>query len=124
MILHLVFAMGVMRIVLGLAPFVAAAPSSRLLGFPQAHDNATSRLMARFFGVRDAGLGVLVFYALAHQELLPFVLLFNGLTDFGDLFAILIPLVRRQGIDRAALSSAGFALPAGVAWLAIRALVG
>ena len=124
MIHHLIFAMGVMRVVLGVVPFVAAAPSSRWLGFPAAHDNATARLMARFFGVRDVGLGVLVFYALAHPDALPFVLVFNGLTDFGDLFAILIPLVKRQGIDRAALSSMGFALPAGVAWLAIRAMVG
>jgi hypothetical protein len=46
-------------------------------------------------------------------------LLFNALTDFGDLFAIAIPLVRRQGIDRAALGSAAFALPAGLAWLAV-----
>lgn len=115
----LVFAMGVGRILLGVAPFVAAGPSARLLGFPAAHDNPTSRLMGRFFGVRDIGLGVLVFHALRHPEALPFVLLFNALTDFGDLAAILIPLVRRQGIDRAALSSAAFALPAGLAWLAV-----
>ena len=44
---------------------------------------------------------------------LPFVILFNALTDFGDLVAIAVPLVRRQGIDRAAWTSAAFALPAG-----------
>ena len=73
--------------------------------------------MARFFGVRDVGLGVLVFYALGHVAVLPFILLFNALTDFGDLSAIAIPLVRRQGIDRTAWTSAAFALPAGIAWL-------
>jgi hypothetical protein len=113
----IIFAMGVGRILLGLAPFVAAARSSRLLGFPEGHDNATARLMARFFGVRDVGLGVLVFWALAHPEALPFILVFNALMDFGDLSAIAIPLVRRQGIDRAALASVAFALPAGLAWL-------
>ena len=112
-------AMGVGRVLLGLAPFVAAELSTRLLGFPPEHDNPTSRLMARFFGVRDVGLGVLIFHGLAHTEQLPFLLLFNALTDFGDLFAIAIPLVRRQGIDRAALGSAAFALPAGLAWLAV-----
>jgi hypothetical protein len=90
-----------------------------MLGFPPAHDTPTTRLMARFFGVRDIGLGVLVFYALAHPLVLSFVILFNSLTDFGDLFAIAIPLLRRQGIDRAAWSSAAFAFPAGVAWLIV-----
>ncbi|HEY2368735.1 MAG TPA: DUF4267 domain-containing protein, partial [Polyangiaceae bacterium] len=101
---------------------IAAAPASRLLGFPQSHDNPTSRLMGRFFGVRDVGLGALVFWSLAHPETLPFVLLFNALTDFGDLAAIAIPIARRQGIDRAAFASAAFALPAGIGWLTVRAL--
>lgn len=114
---HIVFAMGIGRILLGIAPFFAARHASRLLGIPKGHDTPSARLMARFFGVRDVGLGVLVFYALAHPVVLPFILLFNSLTDFGDLTAIAIPLVRRQGIDRTAWTSAAFALPAGVAWL-------
>jgi hypothetical protein len=123
MLHHVIFTMGVGRVILGLAPFVAAGASSRLLGFPEVHDNATVRLMARFFGVRDVGLGVLVFWALLHPEAIGFVLVLNALTDFGDLATLSIPLVRRQGIDRAAFASAAFALPAGVAWLAIRALL-
>lgn len=119
MLTTIVFFMGVGRILLGLAPFLAAGPSSRLLGFPKGHDNATARLMGRFFGVRDVGLGVLVFWGLKHQDALPFLLIFNALTDFGDLVAIAIPLVRRHGIDRAAFASAAFALPAGLAWLAV-----
>ena len=119
MLHHVIFAMGIGRIVLGLIPFFAAAKSSALLGFPSSHDNPTSRLMARFFGVRDVGLGVLVFYALAHTAFLPFVLLFNAFMDMGDTSAILIPLLKRQGIDRAALSSLGFALPAAIAWLVV-----
>ena len=123
MLHHVIAAMGIGRILLGLAPFVAAETSSKLLGFPQDHDNPTARLMGRFFGVRDIGLGVLVFHALQHPEDLPFVLLFNAFTDFGDLVAIGIPLAKRQGIDRAALGSAAFALPAGIAWLVVRALL-
>ena len=121
---HIIFAMGVGRILLGLAPFVAAVLSARLMGFPATHDNPTSRLMARWFGVRDIGLGVLIFWSLRHPETLDFILLFNALTDLGDLFAIGIPLVRRQGIDRGALTSAAFALPAGIAWLVVRGLRG
>ena len=123
MIEYVIGGMGVGRIILGIAPFVAAGPSSRLLGFPTAHDNATARLMGRFFGVRDVGLGVLVFYALAHPVALGFLLPFNALTDFGDLFAISIPLARRQGIDRGAWMSAAFALPAGLAWLVVLSFV-
>jgi len=124
MLHQIIFAMGVGRIVLGLAPFLAAGLSSRLLGFPMQHDTATARLMARLFGVRDVGLGVLVFYALRHPEMLGFVMVFNALTDFGDLLAISIPLLKRQGIDRAAVRSAAFALPAGVGWLAVFSRLG
>jgi hypothetical protein len=118
----IIFAMGVGRILLGLVPFVAARPSARLLGFPDGHDNPSTRLMARLFGVRDIGLGILVFYALQHAAtagLLGFVIVFNALTDMGDLVAIAIPLLRRQGIDRAAWTSAAFALPASASWLTV-----
>jgi hypothetical protein len=115
----IIFAMAIGRILLGLAPFVAAELSTKLLGFPKAHDNPTARLMARFFGVRDIGLGFLIFHGLSVPSELPFILIFNALTDFGDLAAIAIPLIKREGIDRAALGSAAFALPAGLAWLAV-----
>lgn len=111
--------MGLGRIALGLAPFVAAGSSARLLGFPASHDTATARLMGRFFGVRDIGLGVLVFYALANPATAPFIFLFNAFTDAGDLTAIAIPLVKRQGIDRAAAMSALFATFGGLGWLIV-----
>ena len=112
-------AMGTARIALGLAPFVAPRSSARALGFPPAHDTATTRLMARFFGVRDIGLGVLAFYALRHPETAPFIYLFNAFMDAGDLVAIGMPLVERAGIDRAALRSAAFALAGGMSWLIV-----
>ncbi len=109
-------AMGAGRIALGLAPFVAAGPASRLMGFPARQDNPTARLMGRFFGVRDIGLGVLAFYAIAHPETAPFLFAFNAVMDAGDLASIAIPLVKREGIDRAALASAAFAALGGTAW--------
>jgi Domain of unknown function (DUF4267) len=110
-------AMGLGRIALGLAPFIAAGPAARLLGFPLSHDTPTARLMGRFFGVRDIGLGVLAFYAVRHPETAPFIFLFNAFMDLGDLVSIAIPLVKRQGIDRAAAMSAMFAFTGGLAWL-------
>lgn len=111
--------MALARIGIGLAPFVAAGPASRALGFPESHDSATTRLMGRMFGVRDAGLGVLAFYALRHPETASFIFLFNAAMDGGDLFSIAIPLLRRDGIARAAWISAAFALVGGLAWLTV-----
>jgi hypothetical protein len=121
----IVTAMGVCRVILGLAPFLAIRISSRLLGIPKEHDTPSARLMARLFGTRDVGLGVLVFWALqVSPTSLGFVLVFNAITDLGDLIAIAIPLLRRQGIDRLAWTSAGFAAPACIAWLIAFALRG
>jgi len=110
-------AMGLGRIALGLAPFVAAGPASRLLGFPASQDNPTARLMSRLFGVRDIGLGVLAFYAIKHPEAAPFLFLFNAFMDLGDFASAAIPIVKRQGIDRAAMMSALFAAIGGTGWL-------
>ncbi len=120
---YLILAMGIMRILLGVAPLFLPGPASRLLGFPDAHDNATSRLMGRLFGVRDVGLGLIVFYALAHPPLVGPMLLFQAAMDGGDLCSIAVPLVRRQGIDRAAILSAVFAAAGGIGWLVMYALV-
>lgn len=112
-----VWGMALGRIAIGAAPLVAAGPASRLLGFPAAHDNATARLMARMFGVRDIGLGVLALWGLRHPEALPFIFLFNAAMDAGDLVSISAPLLKRQGIDAAALRSAAFAIAGGSSWL-------
>jgi hypothetical protein len=115
-------AMALGRVGLGLAPFVAAAATSRLLGFPAAHDSPTARLMGRLFGVRDIGLGVLAFYALQHREAASFLFLFNAATDAADLVAIGIPLARREGIDRGAVASGLCAIVGGLSWVTVWAL--
>lgn len=115
--IYIIWAMSIGRVMLGIAPFFFAKASSRLLGFPEAHDTPTTRLMARFFGVRDIGLGVLAYYATQHQETASFLFLFNALMDAGDLTAISIPLIKKQGIDRAAWMSFSFAFIGGISWL-------
>ena len=109
-------ALGVGRVLLGMSPFLLAQISARLLGVPPSHDNATGRLMARLFGVRDVGLGVLTFWAVAHPEMLPFVAVFNGCTDLGDVGAAAIPLVRREQIDRVAWRTMTMAGSASLVW--------
>lgn len=104
------------RFVLGLAPIVAPAQASRLLGFPAEHDNPTARLMARLFGVRDIGLGAIVLADLGDPAALRRALWLNLAMDLGDALMIAVPLARRQGIDRAAALSLGFALGGAAAW--------
>ncbi len=108
------FAFG--RLLIGLAPIVAASTTSRLLAFPSAHDNATARLMARWFGVRDIGLGALVVMFLGDASGLRKVLWLNLVTDLCDAAMIAVPLVRRQGIDRAALLCLVFACGGALSW--------
>jgi hypothetical protein len=116
-LLAYLFAAG--RVVLGLAPILAARRASALLGFPPEHDNPTTRLMARLFGVRDIGLGVLVVGALHGHASLSFAFLFNAAHDLGDAIMIAVPLARRQGIDRAAALSLGFAVLGGASWVLV-----
>ena len=113
------YAMGAGRTALGLAPFVAPELLSRRLGFPAAHDNPSARLLARLFGVRDIGLGVLAVWATADASRLPFMALFQAAADAGDILSASIPLLRRQGIDRAATATIGFASVGFVAWLSV-----
>jgi hypothetical protein len=105
------------RVLLGLLPVVAASATSRILGFPEAQDNPTARLMARLFGVRDIGLGALVLMNLLDPSGLRRALWLNLAMDLGDAVMISVPLVRRQGIDRAAGLCLLFALGGAVAWL-------
>ncbi len=108
---------GAIRVLIGLAPFVAPAASARMLGFPADHDNATARLIARLFGARDAGLGVLAFWAVSHPEMIGAVCLFNAAHDAVDASSAVAALVGRQGIDRGAAVTAAFALTGGAVWI-------
>lgn len=109
--------MAIARIVIGAAALLAPSKTSRLMGFPGAQDNPTARLMGRLFAVRDIALGALV---LGLREDDPaaarFVYKLNAAVDAGDAASMAAAIIGRQGIDRAALSSAAIAAPAAVAW--------
>jgi hypothetical protein len=112
-------AMAIGRVVIGAAALLAPGPTSKLLGFPRDHDNATARLMGRLFGVRDVALGVLVWRFKDDQEVAPWAYRFNAAIDAGDAASIAIAVAGRQGIDRGALSSAVPALGAAFSWTAL-----
>ncbi len=114
---YYLIALALGRIALGLAPLVAAGPASRLLGFPEAHDTPTTRLFGRLFGIRDIGLGLLLLWVISDPVALRWVLIFNIFHDAADAIVISVPLLKRQGIDKGAGLSLGFACGGLVCWL-------
>lgn len=107
------------RVIVGLAPLLAPGPASRLLGFPRAHDNPSARLMGGLFAVRDVALGVLTWQVRRDPELLRHAYRVNAAIDASDMTVAALPLLRRRGIDRAALSTAAFAFAGMNVWLGL-----
>jgi hypothetical protein len=108
------------RVIIGLAPLLAPGPTSRLLGFPHAHDNPSARLMGRLFAVRDIALGVLTWQVRNDPALLRHAFRINAAIDVSDMtVAALPPLLGRRAIDRAALSTAAFAFAGANVWLTL-----
>ncbi|HMJ03452.1 MAG TPA: hypothetical protein VK506_10950 [Conexibacter sp.] len=107
------------RVVIGLAPLLAPGPTSRLLSFPRAHDNPSARLMGRLFAVRDIALGVLTWQVRDDPVLLRHAFRINAAIDASDMTVAALPLLRRRGIDRAALSTAAFAFIGANVWLTL-----
>lgn len=112
-------AMAVGRIALGAAAVLAPGPSSRLLGFPASQDSPSARLIGRLFGVRDIALGALVLRARTDPAFARFTYLLNASVDAADAASMAAAVIGRQGIDRAALSSAVPALAGISGWLAL-----
>lgn len=106
------------RGVIGAAPILAVQPTMDLLGFPPQHNNASARVMARLFGVRDIGLGVLVAQSRQDPVALRRAFALNLLTDLGDAAVLSVPLVLDQGLDRPAGLGLGFALGGATFWSA------
>jgi hypothetical protein len=109
--------MGIARIAIGAAALLTPRMTSRLMGFPTEHDNPTARLMGRLFGVRDVILGVLVLTMHDDPRIARSIYQLNAAVDAGDAASMATAIIGRQGIDRAALSSAALAVPAAFGWI-------
>ncbi len=112
-----VSAMAAGRVAIGTIAVLAPGPSSRLLGYPREQDSPSARLMGRLFGVRDIALGALVWNVRDNPSHSRYVYKLNAWVDAGDATAMAAAVIGRQGIDRAALSSAAFALFGASGWL-------
>lgn len=104
------------RAAIGATALLAPGPASRVLGYPREQDSPTARLMGRLFGVRDIALGALVWHVRDEAFDSRFVYKLNAWVDAGDAAAMATALIGRQGIDRAALSSAVPALAGATLW--------
>lgn len=105
------------RILLGLAPFLFPALAFKILKFPLAHDNESARVMARLFGVRDIGLGVLTIASYYNPATLGFVFLLNLATDLGDIISFAIAGKKDPAMRQAALNSSLIAASACCIWI-------
>jgi hypothetical protein len=119
---NLVYAFAIGRTLIGLAPFISAGRTAALLGFPKDHDNASARVMARLFGVRDVGLGALAAWAASDVTKLAFIMPFQAAMDIGDLVSASIPVLKKQGINRGAVMTGLFAICGAAAWLSVFAI--
>ena len=116
----LIRAIAAARIALGTAATLAPGQALRAAGFEPADPGA--RILARLAGVRDIGLGATVLWAGEDAGMLKRAAVAGAAVDAGDSVSFGLALIRREGVDRAALGgsiSAAMASSAG-AWAASR----
>jgi hypothetical protein len=102
------------RASIGLASILVPGVASKAAGYPAEHDSPSARVLAGLFGVRELLLAWMVVDAVRSPDgPTPAVFALQAAVDAADVAVQSLPLVRREGIDRAALG--GIALAAGSA---------
>lgn len=111
--------MTTVRAGIGVASIAAPRQAAKIASYPVAHDNATARLMAGLFGVRELLLAWLVVDAVRDPNgLTPSVFAVQAAVDAADVVVQSVPVFKRDGIDRGAVG--GIALAAGASLLWVR----
>lgn len=109
------------RIAIGMLATFLPRLGMRLFGFPAEHDTPTTRAMARLFGIRNVVLGVQVAANAQHPDRLAHVARVNAGVDAADVAVFAVPLLRRQGIGRAAVMAGLTATAACVGFVTLSA---
>ncbi len=110
--------MGAGRAGIGVMSIAAPSLSAKIVGYPAAHDNPTARMMARLFGVRELLLAYLVVDAVRGPDgPSPSVFALQAAVDASDIVVQGWPLIKREGLDRAAVSGIALAGVAACAWV-------
>jgi hypothetical protein len=109
---------GIARMCVGGSLLVTTGLASRVFGAPAGHDNATTRLLARLFGIRNIVLG---FWALAARDQgaaeRKLCYQVNAAVDAADLAVLAIAFVRASEMRRAVVMSSALGGSALPAWL-------
>jgi hypothetical protein len=129
---HAVGAIAALRLSLGVGALLAPARTARLFGFPDSQQTPMARLIGRWFGVREIVLATLALRG--HGGPTPlrpdspagpvddrqrdFARL-NAVNDLVDAAAMVVPLARRQGIDRAQIVGIPVALGVSAGWVEV-----
>jgi hypothetical protein len=113
-------AMSGARAAVGAAAVAAPALTSALMGFPGQHDNATSRMVGRLFGIREIALGAYTVAQVQGGAIQPDVYLLNAAVDMGDVAVCGLTVLGRRGVGRAAAGSFVLAIPFAAAFLWLR----
>jgi hypothetical protein len=119
---RLVKVMLIERIAVGALVALAPRATLRIFGTPPGVDSATLRYVGRLFGVRNALLGILLWQVREDPRRLAQLATVNAATEALDAVAGSVPLVRRQGMDRAAVSAMATSLTVMAGFLRLRAL--
>ena len=108
------------RVALG--GFICLAPglALKLYGAPEDANTPTARYLGRLFGIRNAQLGYLVWWARDDPKLLARIAGLNATVEGLDAIAGVTPLIKRDGIDRAALSALSTSLSVGTNFVVMR----
>ena len=122
----IVTAIATLRGLLGLGCLLAPGPTARLFGFPAEQQTPMTRLVGRWFGVREIVLALLALTGHGGPRVIggrrsrrrrerDFATL-NAINDAVDAAAMAIPLARREGIDRPQLIGIPIALAVTAGW--------
>jgi hypothetical protein len=127
-------AVAALRVSLGFGALLAPGPTARLFGFPAEQQTPMARLLGRWFGVRELVLAALALDGhggvrplrgrrrrgrreLARRER-RFAKL-NAANDALDVAAMLVPVVKREGLDRPQAIGVPVAAAVSYAWLRV-----
>ena len=105
-----------------LGGFICFAPgvALKLYGAPPEANTPVARYLGRLFGIRNAQLGYLVWWARNDPKRLQHVATLNATVEGLDAMAGATLLLKREGLTRAALSAMSTSLSVGTNFLIMR----
>ena len=112
--------LALVRIAIGVGTLAAPGPMLKLFGFPTEHDNASARIVGRFFGIREVAIGALTLAVVQDRPRSRDLFALNAFVDGSDAVLALLALVTHRGIPRAAVGTILVATPLAAGWLWLR----